>query len=126
MKTVSIHSTDQKLEWAYCFDVHCNGFVPFFLFTYIIQFFFLPLIKREGWISALLSNILYLTANTCYWYITFLGYNGKSLVLKLALPFVQHSQFVLSPIIIIGILLLLFSIVGFNPSVYILSDYFRK
>ena len=118
LKTVSIHSTDQKLEWAYCFDVHCNGFVPIFLFTYLIQFLSLPLLNRQGWVPALLSNILYLAAITFYWYITFLGYN--------ALPFVQHSHLFLSPILVFGFLSLLFTLFGFNPSVYILRDYFTS
>jgi hypothetical protein len=117
LKTTSIHSTDQKLEWAYCFDVHCNSFVPFFLLTYIIQFLFLPILNSEGYVPALLSNLLYLSAITMYWYITFLGYN--------ALPFVVNSHYFLSPILFMGFIMIVFILFGFNPSVYILRDYFN-
>lgn len=31
------HSVEQRVEWLYAFDVHCNGFVPFFLLTHVAQ-----------------------------------------------------------------------------------------
>jgi hypothetical protein len=78
--STSIHAVEQKTEWAYCFDVHCNGFVPIFLLTYLVQFFFLPILHGTGLIATILSNTLYLTAVTSYWYITFLGYSGEWIV----------------------------------------------
>lgn len=36
---VHTHSLEQKVEWLYAFDVHCNAFVPLFLFQSVLQFF---------------------------------------------------------------------------------------
>eukprot|EP01111_Echinosteliopsis_oligospora_P020032 TRINITY_DN998_c1_g1_i1.p1 TRINITY_DN998_c1_g1~~TRINITY_DN998_c1_g1_i1.p1 ORF type:complete len:180 (-),score=19.84 TRINITY_DN998_c1_g1_i1:175-714(-) len=38
----NIHTVEQKVEWLYCFDVHCNSFFPVFLLLYVFQFFFRP------------------------------------------------------------------------------------
>lgn len=65
----------QRIEWRYCFDVHCNGFVAIFLFLYGIQFFLMPILSRNIWICKALGNTLYLVAACYYWYVTFLGYN---------------------------------------------------
>ncbi|EFA81996.1 UNC-50 family protein [Heterostelium album PN500] len=36
------HSVDQKVEWLYAFDIHCNSFFPLFIILYVIHFFLLP------------------------------------------------------------------------------------
>ena len=33
----SSYSTEQKIEWQYSFDIHCNSFFPVFLLTYVLQ-----------------------------------------------------------------------------------------
>lgn len=71
------HAVEQKVEWAYAFDVHCNSFFPVFLILYVLQFFFMPLLQRSNWISILVGNTMYLCATVWYIYGTFLGYNGK-------------------------------------------------
>ena len=73
----SSHNLEQKVEWMYAFDVHCNSFFPFFLITYIAQYLLLPLLLTEGRFAALLSNTMYFLAFSIYFYYTFLGYNGK-------------------------------------------------
>lgn len=70
-------TTDQKVEWAYAFDIHCNSFFPLFLILYIIQFFFLPILIKSNWISLVASNLIYLISTVWYCYGTFLGFNGK-------------------------------------------------
>lgn len=30
-------SVEQRVEWLYAFDVHCNAFVPFFAILYAAQ-----------------------------------------------------------------------------------------
>ncbi|KAL7333206.1 hypothetical protein PS15p_202140 [Mucor circinelloides] len=70
-------TNDQKVEWAYAFDVHCNSFFPLFLILYIVQFFFLNLLIRHNWASLIISNSIYLISIVWYCYGTFLGFNGK-------------------------------------------------
>lgn len=70
-------TNDQKVEWAYAFDIHCNSFFPLFLILYVIQFFFLPVLIRSNWICLIASNLIYLISTTWYCYGTFLGFNGK-------------------------------------------------
>ena len=67
----------QSVEFMYAFDVHCNAF--FFLFTcaYGIQFFLLPVVLGKGFVSFLLSNMLYSIGFFGYFYITHLGYRGE-------------------------------------------------
>ena len=71
-----MHSVEQKVEWAYAFDVHCNGFVPILLLLYLLQFFFLPILTKPTFLATLLGNTLYFVALSYYQYITFLGYSG--------------------------------------------------
>jgi hypothetical protein len=70
-------TNDQRVEWAYAFDIHCNSFFPLFLILYIIQFFFLNLLIRHNWASIIISNLIYLVSAAWYCYGTFLGFNGK-------------------------------------------------
>lgn len=71
-----LHSTEQAVEWAYAFDVHCNSFFPMALITYVLQFCFLSIINRSGWLSAFVADTMYLVAASWYCYVTFLGYSG--------------------------------------------------
>jgi hypothetical protein len=72
----SLHAVSQSVEWGYCFDVHCNSFVPWFMLTYVVQLLLLSVVLRDGIVAVLVSNVLYLCASGAYWYITFLGYSG--------------------------------------------------
>ena len=36
------HTVEQRVEWLYAFDIHCNSFFPLFLLLYVIHFFLLP------------------------------------------------------------------------------------
>ncbi|KAI9771448.1 MAG: hypothetical protein M1840_002068 [Geoglossum simile] len=56
----------------------------------------MPVVSRDYWISLFLGNTLYLIAFTYYIVITFLGYN--------ALPFLHHTEILLSPIAVFVIL----------------------
>lgn len=54
--------TESKIEWAYAFDLHCNGFFAIYIWLYVLQLFLLPLIIGPKWISLFLGNSLYLAA----------------------------------------------------------------
>ncbi|KAJ6264658.1 hypothetical protein Dda_0807 [Drechslerella dactyloides] len=84
-------STDGELEWAYCFDVAVRAFFVAFFFLYIVQFFLMPLLLKDWWISLFVGNTLYLVAFSFYFVVTFLGYN--------ALPFLTHTEVILFPVV---------------------------
>ena len=77
-------SARQRVEWWYCFDVHCDGFFPFFVFTRLAQFLLLPVLYYDSMVVVILSEALYFTAFSYYIYITFLGY--------FTLPFLQNAE----------------------------------
>lgn len=54
--------TDSKMEWAYAFDLQCNGFVALFSWLYVLQLFLLPVVTGHKWISILAGNTLYFVA----------------------------------------------------------------
>jgi hypothetical protein len=88
-------SGEEALEFGYCFDVRLldlpilagiladfgvqvsiRAFLPLWVFLYVLQFLFMPLIARDYWVSNLFGNTMYLLAFGYYFVITFLGYNG--------------------------------------------------
>ncbi|KAL1303292.1 hypothetical protein AAFC00_006698 [Neodothiora populina] len=86
----------EALEFGYCFDVAIRAFLPVWFFLYVVQFILMPLIARDYWLSLFVGNSLYLLAFVYYFVITFLGYN--------ALPFLHHTQLLLSPVAIMTVL----------------------
>lgn len=97
------HATEQKVEWLYAFDVHCNSFFPLFIVLYVMQYFFLFVLLRQGLVFTLLGNAGYALAFSYYFYLTFLGYH--------VLPFLQHTTVFLYPVVavlaVVGALCLL-------------------
>ncbi|XP_057964875.1 uncharacterized protein LOC131155638 isoform X1 [Malania oleifera] len=101
------HVVEQRVEWLYAFDVHCNSFFPMFVMLYgncyanmcsalvfllqfsclnvtdvfndvaVIHYFLSPLLVAHGFIPVLLSNLLFMVAASYYHYLNFLGYDGK-------------------------------------------------
>ncbi|KAI4991400.1 hypothetical protein ZWY2020_039771 [Hordeum vulgare] len=104
-------------ELLYAFDVHCNSFFPAFVILYVLQYFLSPLLIAHGFLPALLSNLLFMVAISYYHYLNFLGYD--------VLPFLDRTTFFLYPIGLVIILSPLMILVGFNPTRYFLSLYFR-
>lgn len=49
---------DERVEWLYAFDVHCNGLFVLSLLLHVLQYLLLPLLLRRGFWPALLSNTL--------------------------------------------------------------------
>uniref|UniRef100_A0A0D9XBD8 Uncharacterized protein n=1 Tax=Leersia perrieri TaxID=77586 RepID=A0A0D9XBD8_9ORYZ len=105
------------LCWLYAFDVHCNSFFPAFVILYVLQYFLSPLLVAHGFFPALLSNLLFVVAISYYHYLNFLGYD--------VLPFLDRTTFFLYPIGLVIILSPLMILIGFNPTRYFLSLYFR-
>ena len=67
----------QLVEFMHAFDVHSNAFVFWFVVIYGIQFFLLPIVLGKGFVSFLVSNLLYSVGFFGYFYITHLGYRGE-------------------------------------------------
>jgi len=95
----------EQLEFGYCFDVAIRAYFPVWVFLYVIQFIMMPLVSRDYWISTFLGNSLYLIAFGYYTIITFLGYN--------TLPFLHHTELLLSPLLVFAVLWFA-SLFGFN------------
>lgn len=109
-------SFDSILEWSYCFDVHCNAYLLIWLCLYCVQFFFLPLLRMNNFISTIVGNTLYFFALSYYFVITFYGYN--------ALPFLRKTEYILTPIIGFAIIWILLTASGFNIANYMCNAYF--
>ncbi|XP_020265562.1 protein unc-50 homolog [Asparagus officinalis] len=110
------HVVEQRVEWLYAFDVHCNSFFPSFILLYVIQYFVSPILAAHGFFPVLLSNLLFMVAISYYHYLNFLGYD--------VLPFLDKTTFFLYPIGLVIILSPLMILTGFNPTRYFLSLYF--
>lgn len=85
-----VHSRREEVDWQYSFDVHCNGYFFYFMWTKVIAFFLLPIIGGPGFLSRVIGNTVYLTGVCGYFYNLFLGY--------LELPMLSHQQKLLYPI----------------------------
>lgn len=109
-------NTFSTIEYAYCFDVHCDAFLVIWLWLYVGQWILLPILDRENWISVILSNLLYSAAIIHYCYITFLGYS--------ALPHLRRTQVLLLPVIIVVFIELIATICKFSSVRFMLSQYF--
>ncbi|KAL4358023.1 hypothetical protein AHAS_Ahas09G0245200 [Arachis hypogaea] len=109
---------EQRVEWMYAFDVHCNSFFPMFVLLYVIHYFLSPLLVAHGFIPVLLSNLLFMVGASYYHYLNFLGYD--------VLPFLERTTFFLYPIGVVIVLSPILILSGFNPSRYFMNVYFSR
>lgn len=103
LRTASFHGVEQKMEWMYAFDIHCNSFFPLFLVLYVVHYFLLPILVNPTFTAAVVGNSLYALALCYYLFITSLGYS--------MLPFLERTEVFLYPMvpvcIIVGIITML-------------------
>ncbi|EAN99810.1 hypothetical protein, conserved [Trypanosoma cruzi] len=85
-----MHELRREVDWHHSFDIHCNGFFPYFIWTRVIQFILLPLLLRPSFLACLVSNCLYMIGCVLYAYIVFLGY--------LELPMLVQQQQLVYPV----------------------------
>lgn len=116
VENLGSHTTDQKVEWLYSFDIHCNSFFPFFILLYVIQYSLLMLFLREGFVFTLLANVTYAVAFCYYLYVTFLGYD--------VLPFLQHTTVFLYPIAVVAVVFIIACLFKFNMCIFVMNSYF--
>lgn len=102
-----VHEVRYGVDWHYSFDIHCNGFFPYFMWTRVIQFIFLPSLLQSSFLACLVSNSLYMIGCILYAYILFLGY--------LELPMLRQQQKLMYAIPVIVFFAFLFTFVlGWN------------
>ncbi|KPI84642.1 hypothetical protein ABL78_6315 [Leptomonas seymouri] len=92
------------VEWRYAFDVHCNGYFAYFIWTQIVQYPFMFISSCYPF----LANTFYLAGVLTYIYNVFLGY--------LEVPSLSHQQRLLYPALAAVALYLLFFIEDVNVS----------
>ncbi|KAL2490812.1 UNC-50 family protein [Abeliophyllum distichum] len=95
------HVVEQRVEWLYAFDVHCNSFLPHVCTALRCTLF-----------SVASSAISY------YHYLNFLGYD--------VLPFLERTTLFLYPIGVVIVLSPILILSGFNPSRYFMNMYFSR
>ena len=105
-----------KVEWLYCFDVHCNSFFPVFLICYVVKYFLLPVLLYDHYISLLISALLNTSALSYYFYITSQGFG--------ALPFLKNTHYFLMPIAGIALAGVLAVMLRINITQFIISLHF--
>lgn len=108
-KQTSMHGAVQPMEWLYSFDVHCNAFFPLFLLTYVVQYFFLPLLYSTAMASVVAANILHLCAVCYYCYVVSLGYT--------TLPFIERAEVFMAPAVVFAIVVLILCLTGTNLTI---------
>lgn len=126
MKEGSSFSTDDLLhriipfnspvEWAYCFDVHCNSYLLIWAFLYLIELVLLPILRLDNYIATLSGNTLYFVALAYYFVISFYGYN--------TLPFLHNTECILLFIPVLAVLWLILTLSNVNFAAYMLTYYF--
>jgi hypothetical protein len=42
------HAVEQRVEWLYAFDIHCNAFFPLFIMLYVVQLILSPILLAQG------------------------------------------------------------------------------
>lgn len=98
---------DSQVEWAYCFDVHCNAFLIIWIMLYFLQFLLIPIINLHKWIGLFVGNTLYCFAFAHYFILTFYGYSQ--------LTFLKNINFILFPALAFAVLYIV-SLVGIDLS----------
>jgi len=84
------NSNNVDVEWAYCFDVHLNAFLPLIVILHVFQLpFIMTLINHNWYLSAIIGNTFWLVAISYYFYILFLGFS--------VLPFLSNTKILLYP-----------------------------
>lgn len=106
LRVQSFHGVEQRIEWMYAFDIHCNSFFPLFLVLYVLHYFLLPFIIQPTFAATVVGNMLYGVALFYYFYITSLGYS--------TLPFLERTEVFLYPSAALVVLIVFCSLTSVN------------
>jgi len=106
LRAQSFHGVEQRMEWMYAFDIHCNSFFPLFLVLYVVHYFLLPFLLQPTLLAAVLGNALYAGAFCYYLFITSLGYS--------MLPFLERTEVFLYPMAPVVLLVIVLTVLRVN------------
>lgn len=106
LRVKSFHGVEQRIEWMYAFDIHCNSFFPLFLILYVVHYILLPFLVQPTFVAAVVGNGLYAAALCYYCYITSLGYS--------TLPFLEKTEVFLYPIAVVVLIVVFLCLLGIN------------
>lgn len=112
------HAVEQRVEWLYALDVHCNAFAPTFVLLYVAQGALSPFLASPGVLQSCASCALYAVALAYHHYCVFVGYG--------ALPFLDRAEFFLAPAFAFALLTPFAMVLGFNPTRFVLWVYFNR
>lgn len=113
LRAQSIHGVEQRMEWMYAFDIHCNSFFPLFLVLYVVHYFLLPFLLKPTLVAAIIGNALYAGALCYYLFITSLGYS--------MLPFLERTEVFLYPMVPVIITAVILTVLRVNLTVLSIS-----
>eukprot|EP01091_Cochliopodium_minus_P002236 TRINITY_DN12102_c0_g1_i1.p1 TRINITY_DN12102_c0_g1~~TRINITY_DN12102_c0_g1_i1.p1 ORF type:complete len:246 (+),score=23.18 TRINITY_DN12102_c0_g1_i1:35-772(+) len=105
--------SDQKVEWLFAFDIHCNSYFPLFLLLYVVQYLMIPFLIGQGFFPAFLSNTLYAFAFIYYFRLSLHGYSS--------LTFLDRTDIFLFPIAAILLIYLILITINFNMSIFAMN-----
>jgi len=109
-------SEDNRVEWAYCFDVHLNALFPALVILHgVMIVLYHALIGHDWTISVFIGNTLWLAAVGYYTYITFLGYS--------CLQQLQSTRLFLYPFTLLTLIYLIALMTGTNISTTLVQFY---
>eukprot|EP00440_Ansanella_granifera_P011101 gb/GFBE01012039.1/.p1 GENE.gb/GFBE01012039.1/~~gb/GFBE01012039.1/.p1 ORF type:complete len:246 (+),score=36.69 gb/GFBE01012039.1/:1-738(+) len=108
LRAQSFHGVEQRMEWMYAFDIHCNSFFPLFLVLYVLHYFLLPIVLQPTLAAAIISNLLYAGAGCYYLYVMSLGYS--------MLPFLERTEVILYPSGVVVLAAIVLSLLKVNLS----------
>jgi len=119
LRSPHAHSVEQRVEFMYAFDVHCNAYIPVFVILYLVQFLLLPVLIRQNILASLLGNTLWAVALCAYNYVYFLGY--------LYLPFLNKTLVtsMLYPVAGVFVLYVIFDVLNFGFGRNMLGHFFK-
>lgn len=100
--TSVVDSVPSEVDWRYSFDVHCNGYFTYFIWTQVVQYYFLLFSIN----SAAIGNTFYAIGCSTYLYNVFLGY--------LEIPSLSHQQRLLYPVLVVGALWIILTLSDIN------------
>lgn len=106
LRTQSFHGVEQRMEWMYAFDIHCNSFFPLFLVLDVLHYFLLPFLIQPTLAATVTSNFLYAVALCYYLYISSLGYS--------TLPFLLKTEVFLYPSVPVVVTAVVLSVLRIN------------
>lgn len=110
------NANNQDVEWAYCFDIHLNAFLPLIIILHVFQLPFIMTIINHSWyISAIIGNSFWFVAISYYFYILFLGFS--------VLPFLSNTKILLYPFTLLIFVYILTMSLNINLSRMLVNVY---